>query len=163
MGINYEIYSKENITDEIRHVFAELLKLQGKVQGDLLGKADRCNLLCVTKDNSKVIAIGAIKIKTASVFSNRKSGLPELANDFEWELGYMYTIPQEARKGIAKKVAQMLVETFGKGNLMASTEVTDNPAMVSILEQLGFQRRGKSWKSNIHGNELGLFLKYGIA
>lgn len=56
-----------------------------------------------------------------------------------------------------------LLETFGKGNLMASTEVTDNPAMVSILEQLGFQRRGKSWKSNIHGNELGLFLKYGIA
>jgi hypothetical protein len=49
---------------------------------------------------------------------------------------------------------RMLVEKFSKGNLMASTEVSDNPGMASILKQLGFCRDGKTWKSDIHGKDL---------
>jgi len=43
---------------------------------------------------------------------------------------------------------------------MASTEITANPAMVRILEKQGFRLFGKPWKSDIHGNYLGLFLRF---
>lgn len=159
MKIEYEIILKENLTEGIRVTFADMLKQQGKVQDDLLKKADRCKLLCFASIDGEPVSIGAIKIKTNSDFSNEKSGLSDLGNDFEWELGYLYTDPKYTGKGIAKTVARMLVDEFGDGNLMASTEITANPAMVSILEQLGFRLYGKSWKSAIHDNYLGLFLR----
>lgn len=38
-----------------------MLCKQGKVQGDLEEKVDRCNMICIAKKDNKVIAIGAIK------------------------------------------------------------------------------------------------------
>ena len=32
--------------------------------------------------------------------------------------------------------------------------------MLHILQKNGFVRYGKTWKSKIHGGELGLFLRY---
>ena len=72
----------------------------------------------------------------------------------------MYTDPNYTGKGIAKFIASALINEVSALNLMASTEITENPAMVSILNHLGFERYGKSWSSAIHGNELGLYLKY---
>jgi len=43
---------------------------------------------------------------------------------------------------------------------MASTEISANPRMVGILEKNGFRHYGKPWKSSLHDNFLGLFLKY---
>ena len=57
-------------------------------------------------------------------------------------------------------IAKLLLEKYGKDNLMASTEITANPAMVSILQKNGFRLYGKPWKSGIHENDLGLFLKF---
>jgi hypothetical protein len=42
---------------------------------------------------------------------------------------------------------------------MASTEISANPAMVRLLENYRFNRVGRAWKSAIHGNDLGLFLR----
>ena len=160
MEIEYEIVAKEQLTDVVRATFATALELQGKVQGDLCKKADRCKLLCIARIDGEVAGIGAIKIKTSSDFSEEKAALPELSAHFEWELGYLYTRPDQTGKGIAKNIARLLVDSYGDGNLMASTEVSANPAMVKILEQLGFRMHGKPWKSKIHENHLALFLKY---
>lgn len=43
---------------------------------------------------------------------------------------------------------------------MASTEIAANPGMVKILEKHGFRQFGKPWKSSLHKNYLGLFLKF---
>lgn len=160
MKIEYEIILKDHLTDEVRKIFAGMLKQQGKVQGNMLEKADRCTFLCLARVDGSPASIGAIKVKTNSDFSDQKSGLSDLKRDFEWELGYLYTDPKYTGKGIAKNVARTLVDKFGGGNLMASTEIKANPAMVNILKQLGFRQYGKSWKSGIHDNELGLFLRY---
>ena len=160
MKIEFEVISKNQITDAIRETFAEALKRQGKVLGNLQEKADRCKLLCIAKIDSEVAGIGAIKIKTGSDFSAQKASLPDLCSDFEWELGYLYTEPAHTRKGIGKNIARVLIEAYGAGNLMASTEIAANPAMVRILENFGFQQYGKPWKSAIHENYLGLFLRF---
>ncbi len=160
MKVEYDLISKSQITDEVRECFAAALKQQGKVQGDLWAKADRCKFLCIAKIDGKVAGVGAIKIKTKSDFSNEKAGLPKQSSDFKWELGYLYTTPHHAGKGITKNIARMLLDEVGHENLMASTEISANPAMVKILEQLGFRFYGNPWKSNIHNNYLGLFLRY---
>jgi len=160
MKIEYEIICNADISDAVRSAFASALKMQGKVKGNLEEKADRCKLVCIVKINENVVGIGAIKKKTESDFSKEKAAVPELENDFQWELGYLYTDAKYLRKGIAKNVTSLLLETYGKENLMASTEISANPGMVKILEYFGFRLFGKPWKSAIHENHLGLFLRY---
>lgn len=137
-----------------------MLRKQGKVKGDLATKADRCKLVCIAKVDGTVIATGGIKPKTASDFTSEKAGVPDLSSEFEWELGYLYTERDYSGRGIGSNVTRLLVEAYGKGNLMASTEITANPAMVRILEKQGFRLFGKPWKSGIHANYLGLFLRF---
>ncbi|MBS3953523.1 MAG: GNAT family N-acetyltransferase [Methylomicrobium sp.] len=160
MKIYYDIVKKENLKDEHRNVFSEMLQKQGKVKGNMMSKADRCKMICIAKDDSKVVSIGAIKRKTDSDFSNDNSGLEDLADQFEWELGYLFTENDSERKGFASTIVRLLIDNYGDGNLMASTEISKNPVMVKILEKNGFRLFGRPWKSNIHENYLGLFLKF---
>ncbi|EED8232160.1 GNAT family N-acetyltransferase [Salmonella enterica subsp. enterica serovar Mikawasima] len=160
MEVVYQVVVKDRITNSHRDAFAEMLKAQGKVQGDLATKADRCMAICFAFYNDELAAIGAIKCKTVSDFSAHKADLISLEPKFDWELGYIYTVPKFEGKGLARNVVAILLESFGKGNLMASTEITENPGMVHILERNGFKLYGKPWKSAIHGNYLGLYLKF---
>ena len=160
MKIEYEIIDKADISDAVRSDFANALKMQGKVKGNLDRKADRCKFVCIVKIDESVVGVGAIKKKTESDFSKDKAAVPELERDFQWELGYLYTDAKHLRKGIAKNVTRLLIETYGNENLMASTEISANPGMVKILESFGFRLFGKPWKSAIHENHLGLFLRY---
>lgn len=159
MEIQYKIIKKDELNDSYRKIFAEMLRKQGKVQGDLRTKADRCKYICLVEAADQVVAIGAIKPKTESDFSKDKSGLNNLSKDFNWELGYFYTDKTYLGQGIASNITRVLIKTYGNHNLMASTEISDNPAMVRILEKNGFRLFGKPWKSTIHDHYLGLFLK----
>jgi len=160
MNIEYQIILKENITDSHRNIFSQLLKEQGKVKGDLTLKADRCKMICLVLIDNNVVAIGGIKVKTPSDFSTENANLPEVSKHFEWELGYIYTMPDFTKRGIASSMTNLLLSEYGTENLMASTEITANPGMVKILERNGFKHYGTPWKSGIHSEYLGLFLKY---
>ena len=160
MKIEYEIINSNEFKDSHRNVFANMLHKQGKVQGNLYQKVDRCKLICIAKMKDKVVSIGAIKQKTQTDFSNNKAGIPDYSNKFEWELGYLYTDEDYEGYGIASTITSKLIDSYGKGNLMASTEIEANPAMVKILENHGFKLFGKPLKSDIHDDYLGLFLKF---
>lgn len=160
MKVEYELLSRDQVTDQVRQVFADALKSQGKVRGPLLEKAGRCKHLCIARVDGKVVGIGAIKVKTESDFSATKANLSDVGPAFSWELGYLFTEPAYKGQGIAKYICRLLMDAYGNENLMASTELGANPAMVHILEGLGFKHYGTPWKSDIHGNFLGLFLKF---
>ncbi len=160
MNIKYQIIYRANLTNIEREIFADLLRLQDKVRGDLSEKADRCKFICITSIDDESVAIGGIKKKTVSDFSVEKANLSEIANQFEWELGYLFTKPNYTKMGIASNIVRLLIKEFGDDNLMTSTEISKNPTMVKMLESNGFRHYGKPWKSDIHENYLGLFLKY---
>lgn len=160
METKFEIIRRKDFNNEHRNLLACMLKKQGKVSGNLEKKIDKCNSICIAWIDNDVAGIGAIKNSTRSDFSTKKSGLTDLSNNFLWELGYFYTKEEFSGKGIASMIAKLLIENYGNGNLMASTEITANPAMVSILKKNDFCFLGKPWKSDIHGNYLGLFLKF---
>jgi len=162
MTLSFELTTKDKLTDEHRIIFADLLEKQGKVKGILIEKADRCKIICITKLNNKPVAIGAIKKKTLSDFNKSKANLTELADLFDWELGYFYTSETVLGKGIANQITKLLTSEFKGENLMATTELSANPAMVNILLRNGFKNYGNPFKSELHDNILGLFLKFGI-
>ena len=160
MKIEYKIINKSELEDSHRKIFADMLDKQKKVKGDLMTKADRCKMICIVSINDKPVAIGAIKKKTKSDFTAEKAGIPELAKEFEWELGYLYTEQECRGRGIASVISKTLIDAYGDGNLMASTEISANPATVRMLERNGFRLFGKPWKSDIYNNFLGLYLKF---
>ncbi len=160
MKIDYQVIQKADFSDTHRQIFADMLEKQNKVKGNLIEKVDRCQFICIVHVNNEHVAIGAIKQKTKSDFTEQKAGVAKLSENFEWELGYLYTLTEYQKRGIASMVVRLLIEKFGDGNLMASTEISANPSMVCILEKNGFRLLGKPWKSNIHVNFLGLFLKF---
>lgn len=160
MKIEYQLLKREEVDGYVRDVFALMLEKQGKVRGKLQEKADRCKLLCVAKIDNRPVAIGGIKVATKDDFSQANAGLPELRDSFEWELGYLFTEKEYEGQGIASNVVRCLLRGYGNGNLMASTEISANPNMVRILEKRGFRLFGKPWESGIHGNYLGLFLRF---
>ncbi len=158
--LTYRIILKENIDDSYKHIVAKMLKDQNKVRGPYDQKADRCKFICLAYENNVPIALGAIKMKTPSDFSEEKANLTKLSEQFDWELGYIFVKKEFEGQGIATSIVRMLLNQYGDGNLMASTEITANPGMVRILEKFGFRHYGKTWASIKHDNLLGLFLKY---
>lgn len=134
MKVHIDVFGRDDIVDEHRYIFAEMLKKQGKVRGDLTQKTDRCCFISIAKINDKTIAIGAIKQKTASDFHPNKANLENLSSQFSWELGYIYTDPEYRGKGLAKKIVTSLLSAYGDDNLMASTELE------KILEWCQFLR-----------------------
>ena len=160
MKIEYEILYHRDVNDSHRDIFSELLKEQGKVNPPFEKKANRCKILCIVRDEDSYIGLGAIKKKTKSDFSVNKANLSNLEREFDWELGYIYVLKKFEGKGIASNIVRLLLQEYGDDNLMASTEISANPGMVRILEKNGFRHYGKPWKSSLHGNFLGLFLRY---
>lgn len=153
------VIKREDLTDDDRNIFGELLKKQGKVKGNPLLKADRCKEICIAFIDTIPVAIGGIKVKTVSDFSKDKADLKDSAEEFEWELGYLYTDNDYTGKGLSGSIIQKLLDRNQDVNLMASTEISANPVMVHLLQKNNFVRTGKSWKSGIHENEIGLFLR----
>ena len=105
-----------------------------------------------------MVSIGAVKPKTKSDFGSHKADIGELQEKYEWELGYFYTAPEQSGKGFSTTMVRLLMTELVGISLMASTELKEENSMKRILERAGFVRRGKSWNSEIHGGELGLFL-----
>lgn len=159
MTVKYQTYKKCEFNIEIKQTLAMMLKKQGKVKGPFDEKASNCELICIAYLNDEPIAIGAIKKVSESVFNLGKSGLINRSNEFKFELGYLYTDPNCLGKGIASEIVDRLLNEIGFVNLIATTEVDANPAMVRILKNKGFKLAGNPWKSRIHREDLGLFLR----
>ena len=100
-----------------------------------------------------------LKERTNSAFTKEKANLMEMRQLFNWELGYLYTSENHRGLGVASKIVVKLLNIHGDENLMASTEIEENPGMVKILERHGFEQKGETWKSGIHEDILGLYIK----
>lgn len=159
MKVDYQIIEKKDLIDDHRSLFASMLAKQNRVNGNLFSKADRCKFICIAKVGSKPVGIGAIKKVTKSDFDVNKANLPDLRNDFKWELGYIFVLEDFSGNGIASSIVKELLTKYGNKNLISTTEVEATPGMVKILTKNGFIEKGNRWKSDITGNNLRLFIR----
>ncbi len=157
--IEYKFGKPERFTVRQLEEFLELLKKQGRVIDPSMEKIKRCHLLGACLADGSMVAIGAIKPKTKSDFSKEKADLEHFRSLFDYEVGYFYTDPAFSGRKISSTILDRLMEEKGNKNLMASTEIRKENAMVHSLENRGFVRVGKSWTSQRTGETLRLFLR----
>ncbi|MCZ4222901.1 HEPN domain-containing protein [Pedobacter rhodius] len=138
--------------------FLELLIRQNKVKNPTIAKLKSCKTLAIGYSWELPVSIGAIKKKTESDFGVKKADLPALAKEYEWEIGYFYTEPDFEGRKFSSAIMDRLLKDYN-GKLMATTEIKEGNRMITSLESRLFKRMGKTWKSEINGNDLQLFLR----
>lgn len=155
----FKIGTPAEFTDNEISSFVELLDKQNKVHNPSENKVRRCKFIAIGFSFGNPVAIGAIKMKTAFDFGANKGNLPDLANDYEWEVGYFYTEPEMEGRGFSSALLSQLLIKYGNGNLMATTEIREGNRMIDSLEHRQFKQIGSTWKSTKSGNDLRLFLR----
>lgn len=156
----YKIGAPEEFTQCEKVRFLDLLKQQGKVRNPSIERVNRCKTLCICKIENEIVSIGAIKPKTISDFGSEKADQSDLCSKFLDELGYCFTLPTHTRKGYSTQIVKQLLDKSDNINIMATTELHEDNSMKRILENKGFKKHGKIWKSSIHKGLMGLFLKF---
>ena len=141
-------------SDEERNIFLDMIKQQKKIINPKMERVEHCKLLCICKEDGKIVSIGAMKPKSNSDFDTDKADIENLRNEFEVELGYCFTLPDFTGKRYSSTISKMLLDKFEKQNIMASTELRADNTLTRILERNGFKLFGKPWKSGKHGGHL---------
>ena len=141
--------------------FLELLKEQNQVKNPTLVKINKCHFLCIAYDNDTPIGIGALKNVYKSPFDYAKLN-PELKKLFNYELGYLYIKNNEKYRGlgIGKSISKLLVNAIPNENIFATTELSENNAMLHILKGLGFSIFGSPFIGKNTGKTICLMLKF---
>ena len=160
MTISFTIDQPQNLPTAYRESFLALLRKQGQVNNPTMAKINQSSWLCIAHDGAIPIGIGAIKHVSKSGF--RKAKVTTLADDFSYELGYLYVEPKRYEGlGIGKSICRFLLRANGEANIFATTAVgKDANAMVHILKSLDFAKVGSTFIGDETGKQLGLFLKY---
>jgi hypothetical protein len=114
----------------------------------------QCEFVAVKRDGDQIVGVGAIKGQRANYARAiaQRSGFG--FDPQTHELGYMVVCESHRKRGISKAITERLLGVFER-QLFATTS---NEHMERTLGEVGFVRRGHSWKS--HKNEdLHLWIK----
>lgn len=145
MGISYKIGHPGN------------LGLQGQVSGSIDRKIESCSFICIAYSEDIPVGIGAIKqiYKTPFV----KAGIPDLISRYNYELGYIYVVGNEEfrGRGIATSICAELLEILGAENVFATTDESSNNPMKFILNKIGFEKAGNSFRGSKAAKTLDCF------
>lgn len=100
-----------------------------------------------TDEQGKIIAVSALKTPLDS-YKNKvftAAGLPNLAQQYQYEKGYSYTDPGYRRQGLNRAIWEKLANSGGQ--LFATTR-SDNTASKANLVAQGFSQLGRPWASS---------------
>jgi len=139
--------------------FKELVLDGGGVMAEgLLDRIKSAENLIFVRDG-KCIGVGAIKRPYGhykkSVF--KKTGVSNISNDYLFELGWVYASPSSREKGVGRRIMEAIIKSIGNAGCFATTR-EDNNAMHYLLEQYGFLKVGKKYKSNSGNYSLVLYV-----
>lgn len=153
----FKVDKPDLFSEEEKDQFLQLLKEQGQVSNPTLERINASTLICLAFVDNNPIGIGAIKNVYKSPFDYAE--VPELKEDFDHELGYIYVKEGHKKLGIGKEISRLLLQDLGSKNVFATTELSDENSMKFILEKLSFKQIGKSYKGGKTGKDIALFVK----
>jgi hypothetical protein len=136
--------------------------------GEVTGKGLRDRVMqapCISYLRNKECLLGVAGLKLpaqsyrARVEKNSKTNLG--ANDFPYELGWVFILPSARDRKLSFPLCQPLV-TAAKGAGIFATSRTTLTGMHRTLEKLGFVRTGSEWPSKENDGNLALFIKHAV-
>ncbi len=158
MEISYVIDNPQSLNKNSFNDFITLLTLQGQIGVPNINRINNCYFLCVAYDNKEPIGIGAIKHFYSNPFLYSESTVEQ--NKYKFELGYLFVINDEKyrSKGIGKEICIKLLDKVDRNKTYSTTDPNSNNTMVHILKKLGFEQLGKTYKGQVTGKDIGLFV-----
>jgi predicted GNAT family N-acyltransferase len=127
------------------------------------GLADRIQsaaILVFAYIDGALVGVAALKKPQPSYRRSvsEKSGVPLSAENFPFELGWVYVSPNVRNQGLSLQLSQAVIEASGGAGVLATSR-TDNEHMHSTLAKLGFESTGKTYSSGHGKHSLQLFIR----
>ena len=157
--IVYSIRPSEASEDELQDFYDLLLESGEVMAGGLMNRIRNAIYLIFMVDTvtDQVIGIGGIKIPLEiykeKVFN--AAGVPELMDEYDFEIGWIYIIPEYRGSGIFK-FAKEIKKLMSHRRVFITTRA-DNKIIVKMLERNGVQQLGEPYRSPISGKWIILF------
>lgn len=143
--------------------FLEMMELYKKESGINHGFRDimmRAKYLAFQYVDGRLAGILAIKVPHEGhrkrVF--REAGVPGLEKRFPYERGWGYLLKEYRGRGLHRVLSRKLAGKTRYMNVFVTTKKTNIP-VVRVLEDAGFRRVGKPFRSRIGDYDLVLFVR----
>lgn len=136
----FEKCSSEEVSD-----FVNLVIKGGEI--DKVGFSNRVKenskLLGFVWINNELASVAAIKTPLRSYHERifRKAGVPDIISEYPLEYGWAYTTEAHRRKGLANRLAKLLINSFPETNIYATAAIS-NKGSHRLLEKSGFIKNG---------------------
>jgi len=152
----------EYTADEIQ-AFKDMILREWQVSDEGLDRRiGACKVLVMIYGPEGLIATGAAKQPYSSyakkVFA--KAGLPGGESEYDFELGYIYVIPERRGILLSRVLMKALLDAVGDASAFATVR-TDNERMIRTNHRLGLQETGNPFQSERGPYMLLLFTKKG--
>ena len=139
------IISPKNCTESEIKGFYQIVQKSGEVLIDTAEDGIKnSQLLAYYYSHGELAGIAALKY-TPIGYQNcvfDRAGVPDLADKYDLEIGYVFTKRKYRRQGICKNLIRELIDKSDSDKIF-STARTENRYMVKILECLNFKKVGK--------------------
>jgi hypothetical protein len=124
------ITEREVLSPEMRDEFIAFIEMGGQVPRRFIESGiDRAERIAIINENDHLLSIAVVKQLLES-YRNRvfeAAGVPDKAEDFLLELGYLYTKPEFNGRGYCSQLVYELEPTFITRPIFATTK---NPAAI---------------------------------
>ncbi len=152
-SVNYQIavVPPSQLTPEQLNQIVNLVNIGGEVSSaGIVAGIQRAILVGFATVENQIVSIIAVKRPLPEykqkVFSS--AGVPDLAGDFDGELGYMYTSEEYRNAGITIPLARKLLSSYS-GKLFITTR-SNNTVVLLLARRVGFTPTGTEYQGRIN-------------
>lgn len=122
----------------------------------------KAKALVMLRHDGHIRGIAALKRPQSSYRKDvaQKSGFGLPAQEYPYELGYVFVEPEVRRRGYAQQLISEALRHTG-GMAIFATVRTDNPGMQKTLAKSGFDAKGRPYPGRRENQMIGLFVRAG--
>lgn len=126
----------------------------------LISRVMKAHCLAFMRRNDRLIGIAALKRPELSYRPRvaKGAGIAIPREPFEFELGWVFIVPNERGKKLSFPLCESLVRAADNAGIFATSRAS-NVGMHATMQKLGFSRIGSEWASKQVSENLQLFAK----
>ena len=144
--LNYQVKNPASCSSDQLEEFHKLsMKAEQVDVYGLEARIRNSEILAFCYDSGRLVGISALKNPNSN-YKNRvfkKAGISELADNYDFEIGYAYTENEYRGNRINFHLNERLINMVKSRRVYATTA---NPSMINILKNLGFNPIGKPYQ-----------------
>jgi RimJ/RimL family protein N-acetyltransferase len=144
MGVRIVIQRPYQCSKEEKDTFINLV-LSGKQNTEMHVVSSFDNLVWVgiLYEDGIIRAVSSLKDGDEELFY--RAGVPDLADDYPYEVGFSFTDPTSRGKGFNTKLKKALFAKVGNRGIYATIRV-NNTASLAVNKKLGFKNVGTPYR-----------------